>query len=82
MNTLQYVVDEDCILHAVYQIISRLNGLKKVCVNGSFGTRLMVANWVVMRKLGYLITLWGGAQEYLLSAQCCTCSTTGSSHGD
>ena len=39
------------------------------CVNASFGTRLMVANGVVMSKLNYLITLWGGgAQQYLLSA--------------
>ena len=28
----------------------------------------MVANDIVMSKLIYLITLWGGAQEYLLSA--------------
>lgn len=26
----------------------------------------MVANGVVMSKLGYLITVWGGAQQYLL----------------
>jgi hypothetical protein len=52
----------------VNQLGSRLNGLKKVCVNASFGTKLMVANGVVMSKLAYLITLWGGAQEYLLSA--------------
>ena len=50
------------------QLTSRLNGLKKVCVNGSFGTRLMVANGVIMSKLSYLVTLWGGAQEYLISA--------------
>ena len=50
------------------QLTSRLNGLRKVCVNASFGTRLMVANGVVMSKLSYLITLWGGAQQYLLSA--------------
>ena len=39
-----------------------------MCVNASFGTRLMVANGVVMSKLVYLITLWGGAQQYLLNA--------------
>jgi hypothetical protein len=50
------------------QLNSRLNGLKKVCVNASFGTKLMVANGVVMSKLSYLITLWGGAQQYLLNA--------------
>ena len=52
----------------INQLGSRLNGLKKVCVNASFDTKLMVANGVVMSKLTYLITLWGGAQEYLLSA--------------
>ena len=28
----------------------------------------MVANGIVMSKLMYLITLWGGAQQYLLGA--------------
>ena len=50
------------------QLNSRLNGLKKVCVNASFGTKLMVVNGAVMSKLSYLITLWGGAQQYLLNA--------------
>ena len=50
------------------QLTSRINGLKRVCVNAKFGTKLMVANGVVMSKLAYLITLWGGAQQYLLSA--------------
>ena len=50
------------------QLTSRMNGLKKVSVNASFSTRLMIANGVVMSKLAYLITLWGGAQQYLLDA--------------
>ena len=50
------------------QLCSRLNGLKKVCVNASFRTRLMVANGVIMSKLVYLITVWGGAQQYLIRA--------------
>ena len=41
------------------QLISRINGLKRVCGNAKFGTKLMVANGVVMSKLAYLITLWG-----------------------
>ena len=45
-----------------------MNGLKKVSANASFSTKLMVANVVVMSKLSYLITLWGGAQQYLLGA--------------
>ena len=50
------------------QLCSRLNGLKKVCVNASFRTRLMMANGVFMSKLSYLITLWGGDKQYLVKA--------------
>ena len=48
------------------QLTSRINGLKKISANATFNTRLMVANGVVMSKLVYLITVWGGAQQYLL----------------
>ena len=37
-------------------------------MNASFGTKLMVANGVIMSKLVYLITLWGGAEQYLIRA--------------
>ena len=50
------------------QLTGRINGLRRVCLNASFQTKLKVANGVVMSKLTYLITLWGGAQQYLLSA--------------
>ena len=50
------------------QLTSRINGLKRVCRNANFKTKLKVANGIVMSKLTYLITLWGGAQGYLLSA--------------
>ena len=50
------------------QLTSRINGLRRVCWNASFGTKLMVANGIVMSKIMYLITLWGGAQQYLLGA--------------
>ena len=50
------------------QLSSRINGLKKICVNGSYDTKQMVANGVVMSKMTYLITLWGGAPKYLLGA--------------
>ena len=36
--------------------------------NTNFDTRLMVANGAVQSKLVYLITLWGGAPQYLLRA--------------
>ena len=48
------------------QLTTRINGLKKISTNATFNTRLMVANGAVMSKLVYLITLWGGAQKYLL----------------
>ena len=50
------------------QLTSRINGLKRVCGSASFRTKLMVANGIVMSKLMYLIVVWGGAQQYLLSA--------------
>ena len=49
------------------QLIKRINGLKKISVNSCFKTKLMVANGLVMSKLTYLITLWGGAPDYLLN---------------
>ena len=50
------------------QLTSRINGLKRVCGSASFRTKLMVANGIVMSKMMYLIVVWGGAQQYLLSA--------------
>ena len=50
------------------QLNSRINGLRKVCSNASFKTRCMIANGIVMSKLVYLITIWGGAQQYLINA--------------
>ena len=50
------------------QLTSRINGLKRVCRNAKFETKLKVANGIVMSKLTYLITVWGGSQEYLLGA--------------
>ena len=48
------------------QLSNRINGLRKVSINASFHTKLMIANGVVMSKLTYLITLWGGASQYLI----------------
>ena len=50
------------------QLTSRINGLKKIASNSTFNTRLMVANGVIMSKVVYLITVWGGAQQYLVKA--------------
>ena len=52
----------------ISQLTSRINALRRVCQNGSFKTKLKVANGIIMSKLSYLITVWGGAQEYLLDA--------------
>ena len=51
----------------VKQITTRINGLKKIAKTATFKTRLMVANGAVMSKLIYMITVWGGAQQYLLN---------------
>ena len=52
----------------INQLTSPINALRRVCQNGSFKTKLKVANGIIMSKLSYLITVWGGAQEYLLDA--------------
>ena len=61
-----HIVDNKSSL--IRQLTSRINGLKKISKNSKFSTRLMVANGAVQSKLVYLITLWGGAQQYLLKA--------------
>ena len=52
----------------VSQLTMRINGLKKISVNATFTTRLMIANGAVMSRMVYLITVWGGAQQYLLKS--------------
>ena len=52
----------------VSQLTMRINGLKKISVNATFATRLIVANGAVMSRMVYLITVWGGAQQYLLES--------------
>ena len=50
------------------QLTTRVNGLKKIARNANFKTRLMIANGAVMSRLMYLISVWGGAQKYLLKS--------------
>ena len=45
-----------------------MDGLRKVCLNATFQTRLMVANGVIMSRLTYLITLSGGAIKNLIKS--------------
>jgi hypothetical protein len=50
------------------QLTGRINRLKRISSNAGFSTRLMVANGAVLSKLVYLITVLGGAKQYLLKA--------------
>ena len=50
----------------VKQITFRINGLRKISKNSTFQTRLMIANGAVMSRLVYMISVWGGAPQYLL----------------
>ena len=49
-------------------LTSRINALSKVAAYSSFKNRKMIANGVVMSYVTYLIQLYGGCSEYLLSA--------------
>ena len=50
------------------QLNTRLNALKMISNIASFKTRLMIANGIFCSKLIFQIGLWGGTEEYLLSA--------------
>ena len=49
------------------QITSRLNALKKVSRISNFKTRKMIANGIVISKFIYLVQIWGGTSEFLIS---------------
>ena len=51
----------------VSTLTSRINALAKICQYTSFINRKMVANGIVMSYLTYLIPLYGGCPEYLLT---------------
>ena len=50
------------------QVITRINGLKKIAANADFKTRLAVATGIVQSKLQYLMPLFIGAPDYLINA--------------
>ena len=50
----------------IKQLRSRVNGLSLISPRATFGTRLMVANGLVVSRICYLIQLWGGCDKYLL----------------
>ena len=46
---------------------SRLKALKIISKVGTFKTRKMVGEGIFMSKLIYVIQLWGGCEQYLIS---------------
>ena len=49
-------------------LATRLGALKKISVNASFQTRLMVANSCFISIISYLISVWGGTEAYIIRA--------------
>ena len=62
----QHILNDDKSL--VKGLRTRLKALLQIKKIASFKVRLMIANGIFMSKLCYLISVWGGCQEYLLSA--------------
>ena len=50
------------------QMITRVNGLKKLTHKADFQTKLMIANGIVMSKMSYGLAMWGNCQGYLRKA--------------
>ena len=50
------------------QLTVRVNGLRKLSNKADFGTKLMIANGIVMSKLAYGLAMWGSCQGYLRRA--------------
>ena len=46
----------------------RLNGLKRISRSATFKTRLKVANACFMSILSYMISVWGGTEEFILNS--------------
>ena len=49
-------------------ITTRLNALKRLAVNASFKTKLMVANSCFMSIIIYMVSVWGGTEDYIVKA--------------
>ena len=52
----------------IRQLNSGINGLALVAKRASFKNRLMLAEGMVLSKLGYLIQIWGGSSDFLLKS--------------
>ena len=46
----------------------KLLGLKRLAVNASFKTRLVVANSCFMSIIIYMVSVWGGTEGYIIKA--------------
>ena len=62
----EYILQNDKSL--VKQLTTRLSALRTISKIAPFKTRLMIANGIFLSKLIFQISLWGGAEEYLLQA--------------
>ena len=60
----EYLQDNEFSLQR--QITSRINALKKISFSATFKTRKMIANGVVISRIIYVISLWGGTNDYLM----------------
>ena len=47
---------------------TRLSALKRISVNASFLTRLMVGNACFMSVIVYMVAVWGGTEKYVIKA--------------
>ena len=47
---------------------TRLSALKKISVNATFKTRLMVGNSCFISVITFMISVWGGTESYLIRA--------------
>ena len=61
----QHLKDNEFSVHR--QLTSRINSLKKISYSASFQNRKMIANGIVISRIIYVIQLWSGTSEYLLS---------------
>ena len=62
----EHIQDGNCSM--LISLNRKLIALKKIAVNASFKTRLLVANACFQSVLLYMIPVWGGADNYLLNA--------------
>ena len=62
----QYIMgNEKSLIKMLNTRVKALQMLRKVA---NFKTRLMIANGIFMSKMCYIIPVWGGCEEYLMSA--------------